>query len=313
VKILVTGAAGFIGAHVARLLLERGHEVHALLFPGESRARIAAFEDQCTLYEGDLDQPRGIEKALARAKPEATVHLAWYAVPGKYWSSPKNLDCITQGMNLARILSEKGCKRIVVAGTCAEYDWDYEDLVEDETPCSPRTLYGTAKHALFLVLNKYCEQGPMELAWVRYNFLFGPSENKERLVRSVIEGLLAGRKVPCSEGLHERDFLHVEDAASATIAVLESRIRGAVNIGSGRPVAVRTVVEILADIIGGSGQPVFGSLPTDPDEPARLVPSVTRLNTEVEWNPLYSLKKRLEQTVESYRGLRPKTDSRRDH
>jgi len=305
-KVLVTGAAGFIGAQVSRLLLKRGHEVHALLFPNESRARIADFEDRCTLYEGDLADVGAVERVAARVGPEAAVHLAWYAVPGEYWTSPKNLDCVAQGIHLARILRQSGCKRLVAAGTCAEYDWHYEELMEGKTPCNPSTLYGVAKYALFLLLRKYCEQGPMRLAWVRYNFLFGPGENPGRLVSSVAQKLLAGEKVPCTEGSQERDFLHVEDAAAATVAVLESQIQDAVNIGSGRAVSVRTVVEALARIIGGQGRPVFGAIPTKPDEPARLLPSVERLNREVGWKPCHSLEEGLERTVAYLRGTCPR-------
>ena len=300
-KLLVTGAAGFIGSQVTRQLVASGDVVTGLVLRGENLARISDVGRSVDIRECDLADFEGVARLVSEVRPEAVIHLAWYAVPGRYWNATENLACVAQGMNLAAVLADNGCRRLVAAGTCAEYDWDHERLDEHETPCRPRTLYGAAKHALYLVLDQFCSLKSIEFAWVRYNFIYGQGEHPGRLVPSVIEKLSAGEDVACTQGLQKRDFLHVEDVASATVAVLKGDVQGAINIGSGQPVTVRKVVETLARLIGGKGRPLFGKLEANPDEPAALVPNVSRLRNEVEWRPKWSLEDGLRGTVDSWR------------
>ena len=303
-RVFLTGAGGFIGARVLRRLLASGHDVHALLLPGESTARIDECLGECTAHEADLADGAAIASLALHVRPEAAVHLAWYAVPGVYWTSPENLRCVAQSMELATRLAENGCRRLVAAGSCAEYDWSHAELVEDHTPCEPATLYGAAKLALMGVLRKYCAEVGMGFAWTRFNFLYGPGEHPDRLVPSVVDGLLAGRDVDCSEGSQRRDFMHIDDAAAAVVAVLESDVEGPINIASGHAPPVRELVEIVAELVGGAGRPVFGALPPRPGDPPALLPSVVRLEKEVGFGPSRSLRDGLAEFVASRRAAR---------
>jgi nucleoside-diphosphate-sugar epimerase len=303
-KLLVTGAAGFIGSQVTRQLVAGGDDVTGLVLSGENLARISDVGKSVDIRECDLGDSEGVARLINEIRPEAAIHLAWYAVPGRYWNATENLGCVAQGMNLAEVLADNGCGRLVAAGTCAEYDWDHEHLDEHETPCRPRTLYGATKYALYLILERFCKLSSMEFAWLRYNFIYGHGEHAGRLVPSVIEKLSAGEDVACTQGLQKRDFLHVEDVASATVAVLKSNVQGAINIGSGEPVPVRKLVETLARLIGGKGRPLFGELEANPDEPAALVPDVTRLRNEVGWRPALELQEGLKKALDCWKTLR---------
>ncbi len=294
-RILVTGAGGFLGRRLVPHLAGRGHQVGALVRPGGRRP---APPGAARVLEADLSHHGAVEAALASFRPEAAVHLAWYTEPGRYWTSPANLDGVVEGIGLARALAAAGCRRLAAAGSCAEYDWSHARLVEGETPLRPATLYGAAKRALGMVLEPYCAASGLSLAWLRYNFLFGPGEPPGRLIPSVMEGLAAGRDVPCTAGGQRRDFMHVDEAAAATAAVLESGVEGAVNIATGEPHSVREVVETLAGIIGGPGRPRFGALPDRPGDPPELIPDVTRLTQEVGWRPALGLEAGLRRTLQ---------------
>src|SRR5271156_1639064 len=296
-RVLVTGAAGFIGSNVVEALAGKGDEIFAvtrdrsrvewqLRTPGELRA-----------VELDLMNSSAVRSALRDIRPELTIHLAWCTKPGEYWNAPENLDYVEASLQLVRGLSDVGCRRLGVAGSCAEYDWDYGFLSEDCTPLRPRTLYGACKNGLREILQSYCARKTMQFAWLRFFPLYGPREKQERLVPSVILPLLRGETARCTGGELIRDFLHVEDAACAVRAVSSSEFTGAINIGSGEPVKLRTIVETIAGIVEARERVAFAALPDTPSEPPLLVADVHKLARSIGWRAARDLRQGLRQTV----------------
>ena len=297
-RVLVTGAAGFIGRHVVAALEREKHEIFAAV-RGASRIKSSgAGLSRAQVVEMDLESDAEVRGAIERVSPEIAIHLAWYAVPGVYWTSRENLECVIGGLRLARALADCGCKRLVAAGSCAEYEWKSGVLSEEGTPLAPRTLYGACKCALRQMLERFCAQASMELAWTRLFYLYGPGEKQERLVPSVILPLLRGETARCTRGEQARDFLYVEDAAEALVAVAISDFAGAVNIGSGEPVKVKTVVETIARVLGRGERVAFGALPENPGDPPKLIADVQRLNRDVGWKASRTLEEGLAKTVD---------------
>ena len=191
-KVLVTGAAGFIGSHVTEALLSRGHEVHAVVRP-DGRRRLCV--DKSAPFDWltvDLDDVPATRASIAKIQPEAAVHLAWYPSPGGTWTAPENLDCVKTTLSFAQTLAEAGCRRLIAAGSCAEYDWDYGFCSEDRTPLRPATLYGTCKDATRRLLQAFCAEKSISFAWTRFFHLYGPREAPGRLVSSITTSLLRG-------------------------------------------------------------------------------------------------------------------------
>lgn len=114
---------------------------------------------------------------------------------------------------------------------------------------------------------------------------------------TVIRALLNGESAQCTEGKQIRDYLHVHDVASAVWAVSKSNLTGAVNIGSGQPVTVRTIVETIAELLEREDKVMFGALSTDPTEPPLLVADVRRLWSHTGWEPAWQLKNGLRHAV----------------
>jgi len=296
-NVLITGAGGFIGSHVVRRVLRDGHSVFAVLRPGESTRRLTDCLDRLSLLQVDLRDAPEVRRVAYEVRPDCAIHLAWYAVPGRYTTAAENLDCVTMTLSLAQTVAGAGCKRLVAAGTCFEYDWAYGFLSEGVTPLGPRTLYGSCKNAARQVLQAYCAGISMGFAWTRFFYLYGPGEPRERLVPSVVLALLNGQTAKCTHGEQIRDFLYVEDVASAVWAVAQSDLSGPVNIGSGQPVKIRTLVEMIARLVGGSENVEFGAMPASVEEPPLLVADVRKLRAHTGWTPTRSLEDGLRQTV----------------
>jgi len=300
-RVLVTGAGGFIGSQVVRKVLQGGHSVLAVLRPGESSERLIDCLDSVSLFHCDLYDGEALRRLVAETRPESVLHLAWYVETGKYWQARENLDCVRMSLSLAQALAETGCSRFVGAGTCAEYDWDYGFLSEYGTPLRPRSLYGICKNATREILEGFCAQAGMGFAWTRFFLLYGPREPKERLIPYVVLTLLKGEVAKCTRGEQMRDFLYVEDAASAMWAVAKSDLSGPVNVGSGQPIKVRTLVETVAEHLQREENVVFGALPTDPQEPPLVLADVQRLASVVGWKPSLTLEEGVAKTCEWWR------------
>ena len=292
-SILLTGASGFIGRQAIQPLLERGYTVHAI----STRPRIA--DTRVQWHIGNLLDPTCAPALLAVIRPSHLLHFAWYAEPDRYWTSPLNVDWIRASLNLLDAFAAHGGQRVVMAGTCAEYDWitSYPTVTEDTTPLIPTTPYGQCKHALQLALNAFATTHHLSVAWGRIFFLYGPYETPMRLVPSVIKALLKREPVLCSHGEQVRDFLHVADVAEAFVALLDSTATGAVNIGSGQAVALQDVINRLAVELAEPTLIRLGARPTPANEAHRMVANVRRLTDEVRWRPHYTLAAGLQQTI----------------
>jgi nucleoside-diphosphate-sugar epimerase len=295
-RILVTGAEGIIGSHVARALLRSGHEVIALVRPATPIDRLGDVADRLTVVRGSLEND-GLVEALRRAQPEGCIHLAWYAQPGTYLEAPENVACLHASLRLLESLATAGCRHVVMAGTCAEYDTDLGYLREDG-PTAPRTIYAASKLALSLVAAARAAQLGIGFAWARLFYLYGPHEDPRRLVPSLITALLDGKPFDASPGGQVRDFLHVADVAAAFTALAEGGAQGIFNVCSGEPITMRQLMSLVGDIVGRGDLLRFGAVPYRAWDPAFICGDNRRLRTQTGWVPRHPLPQGLAATVE---------------
>ncbi len=299
-RVLLTGATGFLGVPSVRRAAAAGTEVHAA-------ARSAADElpPGVAFHAVDLFDRERVAELIAAVRPTHLLHLAWIATPGVYWTSPENRRWADASVQLLRLFAEHDGRRAVLAGTCAEYDWTAAGRCHEfRTPVRPATVYGTCKNELRRNAEAFATESGLSVAWARLFFLYGPREHPARLVPSVARAVLTGEPAECSAGTQERDFLHVEDAADALVALLFSDAAGPVNVGSGEAVAVRAVVEAVAAAAGRPDLLRLGARPTPPGEPPLLVADDGRLRDEVGWRPRIDLARGLRDTVTWWREQR---------
>jgi nucleoside-diphosphate-sugar epimerase len=306
-KVLVTGAAGFIGRSSLEPLREAGYEVCAVLPPRpDQRDRTGAALPDVDVRHADLTDPAAVDSLLEAVKPTHLLHFAWIATPGLYWHSEENYRWLSASRHLLAAFARCGGVRAVMAGSCAEYDWSRVAVChERSSPLADEsgtaTPYAACKIAMQRSLEEYGGSHGLSSAWGRIFFLYGPGEHRDRLIASVIVNLLAGREARCTHGRQIRSFLHVEDAGAAFAALLASSVQGPVNIGSGERIAIAEILERLARDIGRPDLLKLGARPAPPGEPAVLVPDIGRLSGEVGWSPRRPLEEGLQDTVRWWR------------
>lgn len=293
-EIIVTGATGFIGRHIVAELARAGFQVHAL-----SRKPLLDTVPNITAHQIDLLNHVATAELLNDIKAKILIHAAWYTKPKLYWESELNLDWVASSLHLFKHFCNCGGSRIVGIGSCAEYIHDKELFVENDALEQPETLYGTCKLRLYEVASKFCQKKELSFSWARLFFLYGADEQDGRLLPSLMDHITNGAPLGIRDWHCLRDFLHVNDAASALASLALSRLEGPINICSGSGIPVGTFVQSVFEAVG---QPctVTSEITTVSPAPRSLVGCNKRLSEELGWRPNSGFKERLLETVKSY-------------
>lgn len=240
-KVMVTGATGFVGRHVVNELLVRGHSVVAIA-RDTKRAREMPWFDRVEFIQCDLHANFQSLFQLGRL-PSAIVHLAWPGLPNyrDFFHIGKNFPADLAFLETAVKL---GVPHLLVAGTCLEYGMQYGPLTE-EMETSPTTPYGFAKDALRKALQLLQKESPFKLQWVRLFYMYGEGQNKNSLLAQLDRAIDERQPVfNMSAGDQLRDYLPIQDVAENFVLALENpQSEGVINCCSGKPISVFDLVK----------------------------------------------------------------------
>ena len=239
-KVAVTGASGFLGPYVLKELARRaGVEIVAL-----TRQRPAPVDVGAPIQHVQFDIDTDVIDGYARlGRPDVLIHLAWATLSN--YKSPLHFENhLVTHYRFLKALVRDGLPAMLCTGTCFEYGMRCGELLESMTP-EPHNPYGYAKDALRRQLEFLRVETPFQLTWGRLFYMFGDGQSARSLYPLVIAAGQRGDAVfPMSPGDQLRDYLHVAEVARYIVALaLDAPGSGIVNICSGRPVAVRTLVE----------------------------------------------------------------------
>lgn len=281
-RIMITGAAGFVGAAAVRTAVAQGHEVLALVRNADA-PRLADLREKIAVHAVALADTAEVGEILQSTRPNVVVHSAWEGVGGPLRAGDIQLDNIRTTVALADAAIAAGVRKFVGIGSQAEYGRFDRRITESDLP-RPTLLYGAAKLAAFHLVDQRCREAGIDFAWLRLFSVYGPGDNPNWLIPSVAAALLRGEAPRCSEGTQNWDYLHIDDVARAVIAVaVTDGATGLFNLSSGAPVAVRTIVETLRDL-AAPGLPLrFGEIPFGPDQIMHLEGDNARLRALTGW------------------------------
>lgn len=297
-RVLVTGTSGFVARHTLAPLAARGFEVHAVA----RRPRPDDLVDVAlTWHQADLLDAEARLALLGAITPSHLLHAAWFLEPGKYTSSPANLDWVAASIELARHFRSGGGRRVVTVGSCFEYEHGQVAAFDEASPLRPSTVYGAAKQSLSIAMEALAQATDVSSAWARLFYLYGPHEDRRRLVADIASSLIEGREVATSEGRARRDYMFVADAGDALAALLDSEVTGPVNVATGSAPPVRELVELVATAAGRPELVMFGARPAPPNDPPEIRANVSRLRDEVGWSAPTSREAAIGLTVDWWR------------
>lgn len=300
-RVLLTGAAGFLGSYVLQRLIDSGQEIAVLIRPDSDCWRISTPLDQVTRITADFSAIEGARRAISAFAPDTVLHLGWKGVAARDRNAPYQPENLRWTTALARFSADIGVETWLGLGSQAEYG-PHRERISENTPTKPTTLYGRIKLESGINAQRICTQAGLRFAWIRVFSTYGPKDNPDWMVPSLVLQLLRGQSPALTEATQIWDFLYASDAAEAICRVAEEpKASGIFNLGSGEARSIRCVAETIRDLIDPRLRLGFGQLRYREDQIMFLQTDVSRLREVVGWRPDTSLIDGLRQTIEWFR------------
>jgi len=235
------------------MLVDAGYEVCAVVRPGsDGPAGVAS-------HPCDLTSGSAVDALCAAVRATHLVHLAWCTGLRDHKTSDRNLRWVAGGARLLEAFRRHGGRRVVAAGTYAEYG-TYAGVCREDAAVAPAFLYATAKWSLGSLALAYGSASEFPVTWARLFTLYGAGEPNIRLIPHLAESLAAGHPVDTTAGTQVRDFVHVRDVALALVVLLSEDHHGVANVGTGEGRTIRAVISMVAERLGRHDLIRFGTV-----------------------------------------------------
>ncbi|MBC9034089.1 NAD(P)-dependent oxidoreductase [Sphingomonas sp. JC676] len=293
---LVTGAGGFVGAAVARAAHAAGVNVHAT---GRAVSPDRLSGSGIRYHPLDLDDDTTVDALLLVTRPDIVVHTAWAGVSGAARASDVQSANITATCRLADAAIRSGARKFVGVGSQAEYGPLDGPVAETHVPM-PSTLYGAAKLSACHLARQRCEAAGVDFAWLRLFATYGPGDNPNWLIPSLIAQMAAGVAPKMTPGTQKWDYLYNDDTAAGILATATSDARGIFNLASGGSARVRDIAAMIRDRVAPGLELNFGEVPFGPTQIMHMEGDIAALRSATGWSPKVGLAEGLDRTVAAY-------------
>jgi UDP-glucose 4-epimerase len=321
-KILVTGAAGYIGSVCTEVLIARGHSVIAL--DDLSEGHQEAVDTRAVFCRVDLHDSRALNGVFQQHQIDAVMHFAALCLveesvrePGRYYRAN-----VSAGIDLLDAMLRHGVKRLIFSSTAATYGEPEKTPIPEDHRTSPMNPYGASKLLFERVLAEFRANSGLEYITMRYFNAAGASEKygedhcpETHVIPILLEAAkgqrdafqVYGTDYPTADGTCVRDYVHIMDIAQAHALAVEriSEFAGRIyNIGNGHGFSVQQVLETATRVTGKKID--HRTAPRRPGDPAVLVASSERIRKELGWNPQFSSLEEIIRTAWNWKQQFPK-------
>lgn len=279
-RIVITGATGFLGSHLAALFLEQGAEVFALVRPDS--ANLGVLPDHKNLHIVFKSLSDVLDCVPQIGKADGFFHFAWGGVNRSEIDSPAVQEANVAGsLDCVRAAHGLGCRVFMDAGSRVEYGVT-EEIMSEDLECRPVNEYGKAKLRFFHQAQPLCRQLGLVYYHLRFFSVYGPGDHPWSIISTLVRDLPLGKTVSLSACLHKWNFMYIQDAVAGVKALYEagkSQREGvwSVNIAGEDTRVLRSFVEEIWELANHRGEPEFGSFQQAKEGALSVCPDISRL------------------------------------
>jgi nucleoside-diphosphate-sugar epimerase len=279
-KVLVTGASGFIGHHVVRALLGAKRNVSVLVRSNASLARLRDVLKEITVVKADILNLKSVEKAVKLSSPDIVFNCAAYGVfPNDCDPDVSYRVNVLGALMLLELCAKRKAKRYLQLGSCFEYKSFPRPLTEED-PLEPNSIYGSTKAAASLLVPNWGRAHGIEAIVLRCFSVWGPGEDSHRLVPQLLRSYRTKTTCRLTPGEQIRDYSFVSDMAKWIVRAgmhPNARRYPVINVGTGQGISVRQFATKIAKQLGSADLLKFGSRPYRKEEKPHLIADVHKL------------------------------------
>ena len=290
-RILVSGASGFLGSWLCRTL-SHTHEVVALVRPTSDLFRLSGIKKLSVVPIQSEDW----SLYIFHSKADAIILADWWGVGNPERNDPRQFENVERMASLASAAEQSGIKTVIGVGSQAELG-PISNVITEDLPDNPTTEYGIAKAKARLELIDIFKKSSTRFVWMRIFSTYGPLDSGNWLIPETVDSLLRGEVMKLTKGEQEWSYLHAFDLAKAFQIVLEnSSIEGVVNVGNPNTINLKEAILEIAQNLGGQELLEFGAVEYRPDQVMKLKPLCEKLS-QAGWSPQVSFKDGMTQTI----------------
>jgi UDP-glucose 4-epimerase len=296
-KILLTGATGFLGSSVVKHIINDGNTPIVLLRQSSDTTRLREFFGYSSVSYSYLLHEDTINE-IKEYKPDALIHLGWRGVAGKERNEAYQVtDNLKLSLDTIELAHQTGCHHWVGIGSQAEYG-NPNCQVDELFATQPTTIYGRAKLASCWASLGLCQAYNLKGSWMRAFSLYGEGDEPHWLIPYLIQEMSLGNSPKLTLCEQMWDYLYVDDAARGVLSVIYSNADGIFNLGSGTVYPLKYVVENIRELVNPKIEPEYGAIDYRPDQVMHLQANISRLNMFTGWLPEFDLYNGLKIVVE---------------
>lgn len=295
-RILITGASGFIGSHLLRILVSMDRNVH-IIVRSSNFWRIRDVIHETHVHFVDLTDHKRLCRVISDIKPHIVYHLAAYGVNYNQKDTQTLFKVnVSATMSLLEALSKCDVHKLIVCGSCFEYG-DISGIITQKTPPDPVSIYGASKTVEVMVTKIIAKISGIPYVVCRPFGVYGPYEPPDRIIPYTFISIIDGKPLKYTGGKQIRDYTYVGDVASALVkaaGVKEKSLE--VNICSNEPIRLKKLVSTAMKIAGSRQKAEWGAIPYRADESRSLVGDNSATKKFLHWEPSVPLEEGLEKT-----------------
>lgn len=302
-RIVITGATGFIGSNLARIFLDHGTKVFALVRPESGRRGVLPAHKNLEIVECGLENVRDCVPIIGQA--DAFFHLAWGGVNRQEIDSPQvQAGNVAGSLECVKAAHELGCRIFMDAGSRVEYG-AVDGMMTEDMPCLPINEYGRAKLEFYQKASVLCRDLELCYYHLRFFSVYGYGDHPWSIISTLVRELRQDKTVSLSACRHSWNFMYIEDAVQAVYELYshgceEEEVQSLiVNIAGADTRPLRSFVEEIHEIVGRRGELDYGTFVQAKEGALSIRPDISRLGKLTRgWKEKYTFRQGIEETIE---------------